>query len=473
MTTTRRVIASATLLLLAVLAWALVAPPSLGGQFGYVRTHGSSMLPRVRTGDLVVVHRSDGYRIGDVVAYRSATLRTVILHRIVDVDPGTGHFITKGDNNSFRDPDRPRPSEVLGRTALQIPGAGDLLERATRPRTLIAFAVLAMFFAAASRRPSPRRTPMTVVPHSARRHRYSLVQVGAAVTLLVVLAAVLFAIPTKRTGTRHVAGQRTVSWSYGAAVPVSATYPAGRITTGDPVFIRLARNLTVTASDSTTGSIPASAVTASVENSSGWRSALPLKAVAGGAQLDLHAMRALLGKVARETATASGNAAKVTISASSGGASALLVMSYDGAELRTEPAGLTSVSKTDRVESTLVPILIGRGRAALRLSSLRWILVALAMSAAAAAYLRRRRDSHETAVPRGAIEATAVAIPADRVVIDVVSAAALLALSKRCERPIVHYRNATTTVLLLDDGTNIYRHADPAGARELRHARTA
>ena len=48
-----------------------------------------------------------------------------VRHRIVAIHGG--HFVTKGDNNDFRDPVRPAPDEVLGELWVTVPGATSLM----------------------------------------------------------------------------------------------------------------------------------------------------------------------------------------------------------------------------------------------------------------------------------------------------------------------------------------------------------
>src|SRR4051794_37977082 len=97
-----RIVLVASVVLVA--AW-LLRPTTLGGGTTYLGTHGVSMQPMFHAGDLAVVRAADGYVVGDVVAYRSATLGTTVLHRIVaDAD---GAFTTQGDNNSWQNPDTP------------------------------------------------------------------------------------------------------------------------------------------------------------------------------------------------------------------------------------------------------------------------------------------------------------------------------------------------------------------------------
>ena len=100
---TRLLLGAGVVLLLA--AWLVAGPAQLGGRTTYVSTHGISMEPRFHTGDLALVRPAAGYRVGDVVAYRSTVLHSVVLHRIIARDGD--RYVFKGDNNDFIDPVHP------------------------------------------------------------------------------------------------------------------------------------------------------------------------------------------------------------------------------------------------------------------------------------------------------------------------------------------------------------------------------
>ena len=106
-------------------AWWLIAPPGLGGSTSFVTVDGTSMLPGLQQDDLVALRRSESYRVGDVVAYRSPLLRRIVLHRIVAVD--NGRYTFKGDNNTFLDPEHPTRAELVGRLSVRIPVAGKVV----------------------------------------------------------------------------------------------------------------------------------------------------------------------------------------------------------------------------------------------------------------------------------------------------------------------------------------------------------
>src|SRR5512133_1249948 len=116
---------SAALVVLAVAAWLVLAPTQIGGETSYVTTSGISMAPRFHTGDLAVVRPAKHYKVGDIVAYRSTMLHTVVLHRIVAVKGD--RYVFKGDNNNFVDPTRPARGDLVGRLSLRVAHGGRVL----------------------------------------------------------------------------------------------------------------------------------------------------------------------------------------------------------------------------------------------------------------------------------------------------------------------------------------------------------
>src|ERR1700750_3005152 len=103
-------------------AWFLFAPSALGGSTTYVVTEGISMQPKFHSGDLVLVRKAAASRVGDVVAYRSHELHTIVLHRIIAHDGG--RYVFKGDNNGFVDPERPTQDQLVGKLWIHLAGQG-------------------------------------------------------------------------------------------------------------------------------------------------------------------------------------------------------------------------------------------------------------------------------------------------------------------------------------------------------------
>lgn len=155
---TARFVASGALLVV-IVGWViLLRPPFLGGKTSYVIVSGTSMEPSVNAGDLVVVRRQGGYRVGDVVAYRvpiEGSFRGAkILHRIVGGSTGAG-FVVRGDNRSSADLWRPRPGDIVGQAWLRLPGAGRLLLRLRSPLALALLAGSLVFLVALTRPAGP------------------------------------------------------------------------------------------------------------------------------------------------------------------------------------------------------------------------------------------------------------------------------------------------------------------------------
>jgi signal peptidase I len=112
----------AFLLVLACIAWIACAPTQVGGQSTYVIISGVSMEPDFHQGDLVIVHETADYRVGDIVAYRNADIHGNVLHRIAGLN--LDHFIFKGDNNSWLDSYQPTQEELIGKLWIHLPKVG-------------------------------------------------------------------------------------------------------------------------------------------------------------------------------------------------------------------------------------------------------------------------------------------------------------------------------------------------------------
>jgi signal peptidase I len=106
----------------AAATWWFFAPPALGGSTSLAIVDGSSMRPTYQPDDLVFLRPSASYRVGDVVAYHSALIHRVVLHRIVAIRDGRYTF--KGDSNNFLDPEQPTRSAFVGKRWFSLPAVG-------------------------------------------------------------------------------------------------------------------------------------------------------------------------------------------------------------------------------------------------------------------------------------------------------------------------------------------------------------
>lgn len=131
----------------ASLLW-FALPQGLGGRAGWVLVSGTSMLPRLHTGDLVLVEHQSSYRVGEVVAYRVPKGQVgaghVVIHRIVGGNGRTG-WRMQGDNRTAPDLWHPTNHDVIGARQLRIPNAWFVLRIFHMPVLLALLAASGIF----------------------------------------------------------------------------------------------------------------------------------------------------------------------------------------------------------------------------------------------------------------------------------------------------------------------------------------
>lgn len=123
----RRLLGMLTVVLILVGWWFWFRPEALGGSTTLVTVSGTSMEPGMYTGDLAIVRKTGDYDTGEVIAFHlpkeDGEQGGVVIHRIVGGDAESG-YRTRGDNNDWYDPWRPRPEDVTGELWLHVPDAG-------------------------------------------------------------------------------------------------------------------------------------------------------------------------------------------------------------------------------------------------------------------------------------------------------------------------------------------------------------
>jgi signal peptidase I len=253
-------LATLALLIAAGVGWFYFAPIKIGGQSRYVVTSGISMEPHFHTGGLAIVRPVSNYRVGEIVAYWSTLLHTVVLHRIIARDGNT--YVFKGDNNHFIDPVRPTRSELLGKLWLHVPHFGRVLEMLHTPvaAALLCAVVglLALFGVTEGRRRHRRRRkgetgsgrlgiPIVNIFRDHRRINFGALLTASALAAaaFVVLGMIAFTRSASRAVPSSAAYTQQVQFGYGAHVRSGLIYPTGTVTTGDPIFLTLVRRVGV------------------------------------------------------------------------------------------------------------------------------------------------------------------------------------------------------------------------------------
>jgi signal peptidase I len=179
-----RTFAQITTIVALAAAATMVAFQVLEAPAKYVIVAGHSMEPALRTGDLAFVVRHPSYRRGDVIAYHVPAgepgAGAVVIHRVIGGSADAG-YVTQGDNRNSRDIWRPKPDDVIGSMALQVPLAGHLPTFLGTPLGLgICAGLLAFLLVTGTRRTKPHRPPAPpVVPAPLQRQaRVSPASVG-------------------------------------------------------------------------------------------------------------------------------------------------------------------------------------------------------------------------------------------------------------------------------------------------------
>jgi signal peptidase I len=132
----------------AALGWYCL-PQRLGGRADWVMVSGTSMLPALHTGDLVLVEHQSSYHVGEVVAYRvpkgEIGAGYVVIHRIIGGNGRTGWKL-QGDNRTAPDLWHPTDHDVIGSKLLRIPDAWFVIRLLHMPLLLGLFAGFTAFF---------------------------------------------------------------------------------------------------------------------------------------------------------------------------------------------------------------------------------------------------------------------------------------------------------------------------------------
>ncbi|MCW2699250.1 MAG: signal peptidase [Blastococcus sp.] len=481
-------------------------PQALGGGMTYLVTHGTSMEPSFHAGDLAIVRATEHYEVGDVVAYRSDSLNTIVMHRIVSGDDAG--FVTQGDNNEWLDRDHPSQNEILGRLLLRLPQGGKALDAIRSPGTLALIAAAPLTLFGAVRGSTSRRARGAARGRSARRSapsttaravaRQITLASGAAALVALLGTGVLLGLPSTQTGTRTLHVTQQGQFSYTGTAMAGTTYPTGLIETGDTVWTQLSRPLTVSFANTVSGPSLTDLrglmrLDVSVTAADGWSSVLasgPQATLVDGAAtstvvVDAAAAAALLSRHYAEIGTGGGPATVTVtpVTATLGNvaghpfsaeAPAPFTFTLDTAALR--PSGEPATALAPRTQTEVqVEEVVPRSFRALDLSVpidtaravAAGILAIAVIVCAAAAWIARigRGDPAERFLVRHADRIVPVAgFTSGATVIDVSDAESLHRVAERFDTVVLHHAGADEDVFAVRDVDATYRFVVPGGS---------
>lgn len=502
-------------------AWAVLAPPQLGGSTRYVILDGSSMEPSLRAGDLAVVRPQQSVEKGDVVLYSHPELGVHVLHRVVR--SGGGRFVLKGDSNDFLDSVRPTADEIEGQLWVSLPRVGSAIVWARQPvhAALIVFALAFLALgggALVSRTRRPARS-YGIAAAAPNEHRATRRTGGAAQLMLGIglaslavfglLAAASHSRPSTRVETVPDAYAHVGSFSYSAPAEPSDVYPDGLVDSGESVFLQLVPSFDLAFDYRLETDVPAdirgsAALTAVLSDGVGWVRKIPLGEPAEFAgtttratgTLDLTALNDIVEEM--KSLTGSGTTtfaleivADIEVRGHVGeepvqqAFSPKLPLLLDTVSVRPNASvGDTAPFSSRRAETiTLrsrasisiggVELTVGNAR---QLSLLGLVLAALIAAAGAALLWRARRggESSQIASLFGDRLITISGLPATELesVTELTDAESLYRIAEHYDRIVLHWRDGRRNVYQVDDGASVYRYCvgigvEPEWARKV------
>lgn len=96
---------------------ALKKVPYVLGYTSFINV-GTSMLPSINPGDLILLKKTDNYKVNDIITFQDEN--NVNTHRIIKVI-SNNEYQTKGDNNSFVDGKIVLKKDIYGVVLITIP----------------------------------------------------------------------------------------------------------------------------------------------------------------------------------------------------------------------------------------------------------------------------------------------------------------------------------------------------------------
>lgn len=468
------------------------------GKPTFVTTHGVSMQPRFHTGDLAVLLPANSYRVGDIAAYHSTSLHTVVMHRIVKI--ADGRYTFKGDNNSWLDQDPVTRSQLVGKLALRVPHGGVIMQKAAKFAPFVLGGAVLLFGAGlASTQQAGRRKPRLPrgrkgAAGDSRRVRpdaaAGLAATAAAAVFGVILAVMALVAPAAtaaETTPSTEAAARTV-FSYSAHVGHTAAYDQTTATAPAPIFRKITNLVDLSAAY--TGPTGIFTLTADLSTQAGWHSTMtlcPATTVTGAGitrtvHLDLRAIDARAQAAAAATGTTA-TLVKIDIlatvtSASGAPFASVLHLTMSPLELSmtgsakalahqspaaTNPTVSAHRPRTVNLFGLHIPAVVALGIAAA-------ILAICGLSAGGAALRARAIDKRgESEAIRRRYQALLVptepvSLPPGGPLVDVADMATLAKIAERYGLFVLHWSRAGVETYVVQDDSTTYRYRPARGA---------
>jgi signal peptidase len=109
----------------------------------FVIVGGGSMEPTIPFGSVAIMRSIDGRDVspGMIIKFRNGNGR-MVTHRVVAVDPETGYFTTRGDNNPSNDLQPVRPEQVEARYLFNVPRVGRFMHWASSRQGVLVFVLV-------------------------------------------------------------------------------------------------------------------------------------------------------------------------------------------------------------------------------------------------------------------------------------------------------------------------------------------
>jgi signal peptidase I len=341
---------SAFSIVIMITVWIAFAPTQVGGLAAYVIVIGNSMEPKFHIGDLIIAHRELTYEVGDAIVYQNPQLKSFVFHRVIAQE--SGHYILKGDNNSWVDTYQPAHEEVIGKLWLHLPRGGLAIQKIRSPFAMaviagVAGAVFATSLFANKARGNKRmnsksmrewftsiqlkiqdRLKTTNNPKPQNLFTISQAEVfegsffvlGLIAFSALVLGIIAFSRPTSRIKQDDLNYEHIGVFSYSAAAP-QGVYDTDTIKSGDPIFAKLTcavdvnfqYTLVAAQAKDLAGTYQLTAIIS--EQMSGWQRSIPLQAEASfsgtafgtAAKLDLCGIQSLTKSLEAKTDSHAGS----------------------------------------------------------------------------------------------------------------------------------------------------------------------